>query len=80
MLRRPRTDTRRRIILGPGPATRQLPKSPGKKRTSQQNNGCEHNDWDDSSSTWEQYPAEEPDDWEEEADMETYLTGTTVIC
>ena len=32
--------------------------------------GYEYNDWDDSCSTWQQYPAEE-----EEADLETYLAG-----
>ena len=37
--------------------------------------GHEYNDWEDSSSTWQQYPAEEPDDWEEEADLETHLAG-----
>ena len=35
----------------------------------------EYNDWDDSSSTWEQYSAEELDDWEEEVALETYLAG-----
>ena len=35
----------------------------------------EHNDWDGCSSTWQQYPAKEPDDWEEEADLETYRAG-----
>ena len=35
--------------------------------------GHEYNDWDDSSSTWQQHSAEELDDWEEEADLETYL-------
>ena len=34
--------------------------------------GYEYNDWDES---WQQYPAEEHDDWEEEADLETFLAG-----
>ena len=33
--------------------------------------GYEYNEWDDSSSTWQQYSAEELDDWEEEGDLET---------
>ena len=37
--------------------------------------GYEYNDWDDSSSIWQQYPAEELDDWEEEAHLETQLAG-----
>ena len=37
--------------------------------------GSDYNEWDDSSSTWQQYPAEEPDDWEEEADLETCFAG-----
>ena len=35
--------------------------------------GYEYNEWDDSSSTWQQYTAEELDDWEDEGDLETYL-------
>ena len=27
------------------------------------------------SSAWQQYPAEESDDWEEESDLETFLAG-----
>ena len=34
--------------------------------------GYECNDWDES---WQQYPAEDYDDWEEEADLETFLAG-----
>ena len=34
--------------------------------------GYEYNDWDES---WQQYPAEEYDEWEEEADRETSLAG-----
>ena len=34
--------------------------------------GYEYNDWDES---WQQYPADEYDDWEEEADLETFLAG-----
>ena len=37
--------------------------------------GYEYNDWDESFSTWHQYPAEELDDWEEEVDLETFLAG-----
>ena len=35
--------------------------------------GYEFHDWDES--TWQQYPAEEYDDWQEEADLETFLAG-----
>ena len=35
--------------------------------------GYEYIEWDDSSSTLQQYSAEELDDWEEEGDLETYL-------
>ena len=34
--------------------------------------GYEYNDWDES---WQQYPAEEYDDWEEDSDLETFLAG-----
>ena len=37
--------------------------------------GHEYHDWDDPCSTWQQYPAEELDDWEVEVDLETYLAG-----
>ena len=32
-------------------------------------------DWDESFSNWQQYSAEELDDWEEEVDLETLLAG-----
>ena len=35
----------------------------------------EYNDWDESFTTWQQYSTEELDDWEEEVDLETFLTG-----
>ena len=35
--------------------------------------GYEYNDRDES--TWQQYPAEEYDDWEEEVDLKTFLAG-----
>ena len=35
--------------------------------------GYENNDWDDSCSTWQQSSAEELDNWEVEADLETFL-------
>ena len=34
---------------------------------------CSH--WDESFSTWQQYSAEELDDWVEEVDLETFLAG-----
>ena len=37
--------------------------------------GYEYNDWDDFFSTWQEYSAEDLDDWEEEAGLETFLTG-----
>ena len=46
--------------------------SPGEKKTFLTEDGFEYNDWDES---WQQYPAEEYDDWEEEADLETFLAG-----
>ena len=59
MLQRPRTDTRRRIILGPGLAEKAASrKSPGKKTTE---DGYESNDWHESFSTWQQYTGEESD-------------------
>ena len=72
-MRQRRTVIRRRIIPGPGVATRAATcKSPGKKKTFLTEDGYEYNDWDES---WQQYPAEEHDDWEEEADLETFLAG-----
>ena len=50
MLQRPRTDTRRRIILGPGQALAATRKRLGKKRTFRQKDGYEYSDWDDPSS------------------------------
>ena len=35
--------------------------------------GYEYNEWDESFSTWQQYPAEELGDWEEEVDLESFL-------
>ena len=37
--------------------------------------GYDSCDWDESFSTWQQYSAEELDDWEEEVDLETFLAG-----
>ena len=45
---------------------------PWKEETFPTEDGYEYNDWDES---WTQYPAEEIDDWEEEADLETFLFG-----
>ena len=79
LLQRPRTDVRRRIILGPGlAASAATRKSPGEERSLQQKDGYEYNDSDDSSSTWQQYTAEKANHWEEDADLETYLAGETV--
>ena len=68
MLQRPRTDIIRRIIPGPGLAT----KAATRKKAE---DGYEYNDWDESFSTCQQYSAEELDDWEEEAGLETFLAG-----
>ena len=71
MLQRPRTDTRRRIILGPGLTTRAATcKSPGKKRTSRQKMATST-----TIGTTLLPPGKELDDWEEEIDLETYLAG-----
>ena len=73
MLQR-RTDIRRRIIRGPGPATRcSYTQEPWEEETFPTEDGYEYTDWDEPFSTWQQYPAEELDDWEEEADLETFL-------
>ena len=45
---------------------------PWEEETFPTEDGYEYNDWDKS---WQQYPAEEYDDWEEEADLETFLAG-----
>ena len=43
---------------------------PWEEETFPTEDGYAYNDWDES---WQQYPAEEYDDWEEEADLETFL-------
>ena len=45
---------------------------PWEEETFPTEDGYEYNDWDES---WQQYPAEEYDDWEQEADLETFLAG-----
>ena len=45
---------------------------PWEEETFPTEDGHEYNDWDES---WQQYPAEEHDGWEEEADLETFLAG-----
>ena len=50
-------------------------KEPWEEENVPAEDGYEYNDSDDSSSTWQQYSAEELDDWEEERDLETYLAG-----
>ena len=45
---------------------------PWEEETFPTEDGYEFNDWDES---WQQYPAEEYDDWEEEGDLETFLAG-----
>ena len=47
---------------------------PWEEETFLTEDGYEYNDWDES---WQQYPAEEHDDWEEEADLETFLAGVS---
>ena len=48
---------------------------PWEEETFPTEDGYESYDWDESFSTWQQYPAEELDDWEEEVDLETFLAG-----
>ena len=48
---------------------------PWEEETFPTEDGYESNDWDDSFSNWQQYSAEELDDWEEEVDLETFLAG-----
>ena len=48
---------------------------PWEEETFPTEDGFENNDWDESFSTWQQYPAEELDDWKEEVDLETFLAG-----
>ena len=47
-------------------------REPWEEETFPTEDGYGYNDWDES---WQQYPAEEYDDWEEEADLETFLVG-----
>ena len=53
----------------------QLHARPWEKENLPAKYGHEYNDWNDSSSTWQQYLAEELDEWEEKAERETYLAG-----
>ena len=46
-----------------------------KKKPFQTEDGYEYIDWDESFSTWQQYPAEEYDYWEQEVDLDTFLAG-----
>ena len=70
-----RIDIRRRIP-GPGLASRAATrKSTGKKKLSRLKMATSHTIGTNPSSTWQQYPAEELDDWEEEVDLETSLAG-----
>ena len=72
-MRQRRTVIRRRIIPSPRLATREATcKKPWEEETFLTEDGYEYNDWDES---WQQYPVEEYDDWEEEADLETFLAG-----
>ena len=48
---------------------------PWEEETFPTEDGYESYDWDESFSTWQQYSAEELDDWEEEVDLETFLAG-----
>ena len=48
---------------------------PWEEETFPTEDGYEYNDWDESFSTWQQYPAEELHDSEEEVDLETFLAG-----
>ena len=47
-------------------------KTPWEEENSPAEDGYEYNDWDESFTTWQQYSADELDDWEEEADLETF--------
>ena len=46
---------------------------PWEEETFPTEDGYESYDWDESFSNWQQYSAEELDDWEEEVDLETFL-------
>ena len=48
---------------------------PWEEETFPTEDGYEYHDWDEPFSTWQHYPAEELDDWEEEVDLETFLGG-----
>ena len=50
---------------------------PWEEETFPTEDGYESYDWDESFSTWQQYSAEELDDWEEEVDLEN-LSGWRV--
>ena len=61
-MRQRRTIIRLRVITGPGLAQRAATrKSPGEEETFPTEDGYEYNDWDESM--WQQYSAEEYDDW-----------------
>ena len=70
-MRQRRTNIRRRIIASPGMAT----KEPLEEDTFPTEDGYRYNDWDESFSAWQQYPAEGVGDWEEEVGLETFLAG-----
>ena len=46
---------------------------PREEETFPTEDGYEYNDWDEF--TWQQYPAEEYDGWEEDSDLETFMAG-----
>ena len=46
---------------------------PSKEENFPAEDGYEYNNWDDSSSTWQQCSAKELHEWEEESDLETFL-------
>ena len=62
-----RTVIRRRIVPGSRAGNKgSYTQEPWEEETFPTEDGCEYNDWDES---WQQYPAEEHVDWEEEADL-----------
>ena len=76
MLQRPRTDTRRLYHPRPRAGNKgSCTQEPWAEESFLAEDGYEYNDWDDSSFTRQQYSAEELDVWEEEGDLETFLSG-----
>ena len=65
-----------RIILGPRAAIKgSCTQEPSEEENVPEKDGFEYSDWDDPFSTWQRYPAEELDDWEEKAALKTVLAG-----